>query len=168
MGEPASEWDRRIDQLIGYQVNAEVLAATGNPEVKFLHCLPALHNRETEVGRQIYDKRGLEALEVTDEVFESPHSVVWQPNIEWHDVPAGQFAGFAEPGWGKIACHFLIRSGGPGRAVVSYECRTATTDPGARSSMARYWWIIRLFVGHIMRATLRTIRANAKRPAQSG
>jgi hypothetical protein len=92
----------------------------------------------------------------------------WQPNIEWRDVPAGQFAGFAEPGWGKIACHFLIRSAGPGSAVVSYECRTATTDPGARSSMARYWWIIRPFVGHIMRATLRTIRANAERPAQPG
>ena len=77
MGEPASEWDMRIDQLIPYQVNADVLAATGNPEVKFMHCLPALHNRETEVGQQIYDKRGLEALEVTDEVFESPQSVVF-------------------------------------------------------------------------------------------
>jgi ornithine carbamoyltransferase len=77
MGEPAGEWDMRIDQLIPYQVNAGVLAATGNPEVKFMHCLPALHSRETEVGRQIYDKRGLEALEVTDEVFESPQSVVF-------------------------------------------------------------------------------------------
>jgi ornithine carbamoyltransferase len=77
MGEPAGEWDSRIDQLIGYQVNAEVMAATGNPEVKFMHCLPALHNRETEVGQQIYDKRGLEALEVTEEVFESPQSVVF-------------------------------------------------------------------------------------------
>jgi ornithine carbamoyltransferase len=77
MGEPVDEWDRRIDQLIGYQVNSRVLAATGNPGVKFMHCLPALHNRQTEVGRQIYDKRGLEALEVTDEVFESPQSVVF-------------------------------------------------------------------------------------------
>ena len=58
-------------------MNADVLAATGNPEVKFMHCLPALHNRETEIGQQIYDKRGLEALEVTDEVFESPQSVVF-------------------------------------------------------------------------------------------
>ncbi len=78
MGEPAGEWDARIDELIGYQVNAEVMAATGNPEVKFMHCLPALHNRETEVGQQIYDKRGLEALEVTEEVFESPQSVVFE------------------------------------------------------------------------------------------
>jgi ornithine carbamoyltransferase len=77
MGEPAGEWDSRIDQLIGYQVNAKVMAATGNPEVKFMHCLPALHNTRTEVGRQIHDKRGLEALEVTEEVFESPQSVVF-------------------------------------------------------------------------------------------
>ncbi len=77
MGEPPGEWDRRIDQLIGYQVNARVMAATGNPGVKFMHCLPALHDTQTEVGQQIYDKRGLEALEVTDEVFESPHSVVF-------------------------------------------------------------------------------------------
>jgi ornithine carbamoyltransferase len=77
MGEPASEWDERIDQLLPYQVNAEVMAATGNPSVKFMHCLPALHNRETEVGRQIYERRGLTALEVTDEVFESPASIVF-------------------------------------------------------------------------------------------
>ena len=72
MGEPACEWDEPIDQLLPYQVNADVMAATGNPAVKFMHCLPALHNRETEIGQQIYDKRGLDALEVTDEVFESP------------------------------------------------------------------------------------------------
>jgi ornithine carbamoyltransferase len=77
MGEPASEWDERIDQLLPYQVNAEVMAATGNPSVKFMHCLPALHNRETEVGQQIYERRGLAALEVTDEVFESPASIVF-------------------------------------------------------------------------------------------
>ena len=89
MGEPASEWDRRIDQLIGYQVNAGVIAATGNPAVKFLHCLPALHNLETEVGRQIYDKRGLAALEVTDEVFESPASVVFdQAENRMHTIKA--------------------------------------------------------------------------------
>jgi len=78
MGEPAGEWDKRIDQLLPYQVNKEVMAATGNPDVRFMHCLPALHNRETEVGRQVYDRRGLEALEVTEEVFESPQSVVFE------------------------------------------------------------------------------------------
>ncbi len=89
MGEPPSEWDSRIDQLIPYQVNADVLAATGNPGVRFMHCLPALHNRETEVGRQIYDKRGLEALEVTDEVFESPQSVVFdQAANRMHTIKA--------------------------------------------------------------------------------
>ena len=77
MGEPASEWDERIDQLLPYQVNAEVMAAAGNPSVKFMHCLPALHNRETQVGQQLYARRGLAALEVTDEVFESPASIVF-------------------------------------------------------------------------------------------
>jgi ornithine carbamoyltransferase len=77
MGEPAEEWDSRIGQLIGYQVNAKVMAATGNPDVKFMHCLPALHNTQTEVGRQIHARRGLEALEVTDEVFESAQSIVF-------------------------------------------------------------------------------------------
>ncbi|MEE2030906.1 hypothetical protein [Rhodococcus chondri] len=85
----------------------------------------------------------------------------WQADIEWRDVPLERFAGFDEPGWGKIGCHFLVRANGEGRSVVSYECRTATTDPGSRKKMMRYWWIIRPFVGHIMRATLRTIAADA-------
>jgi len=86
----------------------------------------------------------------------------WQPDIEWCDVPFDRFTGFDEPGWGKIGCHFLVRSNGPGRSVISYECRTATTDPESRKKMMRYWWIIRPFVGHIMRATLRTIAADAQ------
>jgi ornithine carbamoyltransferase len=89
MGEPAGHWDTRIDELLPYQVNADVLAATGNPAVKFMHCLPALHNRETEVGRQIYGKRGLDALEVTDDVFESPASVVFdQAENRMHTIKA--------------------------------------------------------------------------------
>jgi ornithine carbamoyltransferase len=72
MGEPASEWDERIDQLLPVPGDAEVMAATGNPAVKFMHCLPALHNRETQVGQQIYARRGLAALEVTDEVATGP------------------------------------------------------------------------------------------------
>jgi len=100
MGEPPSEWDSRIDQLIPYQVNADVLAATGNPGVRFMHCLPALHNRETEVGRQIYDKRGLEALEVTDEVFESPQSVVFdQAANRMHTIKALMVATLGAAGW---------------------------------------------------------------------
>jgi ornithine carbamoyltransferase len=77
LGEPEDQWDARIDQLLPYQVNAAVLKATGNPAVKFLHCLPALHNRETQVGQQLYERRGLAALEVIDEVFESPASIVF-------------------------------------------------------------------------------------------
>ena len=93
MGEPAAEWDERIDQLLPYQVNAEVMAATGNPAVKFLHCLPALHNRETQIGQQIYDQRGLAALEVTDEVFESPASIVFdQAENRMHTIKAAMVA----------------------------------------------------------------------------
>ena len=89
MGEPAQEWDARIDQLLPYQVNSAVLAATGNPDVKFLHCLPALHDRETGTGQQIYGKRHLESLEVTDEVFESAASVVFdQAENRMHTIKA--------------------------------------------------------------------------------
>ena len=77
MGEADEVWAERIELLKPYQVNAETMAATGNPDVKFLHCLPAFHNTDTEVGQEIYEKFGLEALEVTEEVFESPASVVF-------------------------------------------------------------------------------------------
>jgi ornithine carbamoyltransferase len=77
MGEPEEAWAERIRLLTPYQVNSEVLALTGNPDVKFLHCLPAFHNAETAVGRDIFERFGLSALEVSDEVFESPASVVF-------------------------------------------------------------------------------------------
>ena len=77
MGEPPEAWAERIDLLKPYQVNAETMALTGNPEVKFMHCLPAFHNIDTSVGKELYEKYGLEALEVTDEVFESPASLVF-------------------------------------------------------------------------------------------
>jgi ornithine carbamoyltransferase len=77
MGEPEEAWAERIRLLTPYQVNSEVLALTGNPDVKFLHCLPAFHNAETSVGKQISERFGMDALEVTDEVFESPASVVF-------------------------------------------------------------------------------------------
>lgn len=77
MGEPAERWDERIELLRPYQVNAGVMRATGNPDAKFMHCLPAFHNRETAVGEEIYRKTGLDALEVTEEVFESDASVVF-------------------------------------------------------------------------------------------
>jgi len=77
MGEPPEAWAERIDLLKPYQVNAETMALTGNPDVKFMHCLPAFHNIETAVGKELYEKYGLEALEVTDDVFESPASLVF-------------------------------------------------------------------------------------------
>jgi ornithine carbamoyltransferase len=89
MGEPAQEWDRRIGLLLPYQVNAELMAATGNPATKFMHCLPAFHNRQTAVGEQIYEKHGLAALEVTEEVFESPASIVFdQAENRMHTIKA--------------------------------------------------------------------------------
>jgi len=89
MGEPESQRDARIDLLLPYQVNAQAMAATGNPAVKFMHCLPALHDRETGIGRLIYDRRGLAALEVTDEVFESAASVVFdQAENRMHTIKA--------------------------------------------------------------------------------
>jgi len=77
MGEPAEVWEQRINLLKPYQVNMNAVKATGNPKVKFLHCLPAFHNLETEVGRDIHKKFGLEAMEVTEDVFESPMSIVF-------------------------------------------------------------------------------------------
>jgi len=77
MGEPASVWDGRIKLLKPYQVNAKAMQLTGNPDVKFMHCLPAFHNTETKVGADIYEKFGLESMEVTDEVFESEASIVF-------------------------------------------------------------------------------------------
>ena len=87
MGEPEENWDERIDLLLPYQVNAGVLAATDNPAVKFMHCLPALHNRDTEIGRRLYERRGLAALEVTEEVVESRASIVFdQADNRMHTI----------------------------------------------------------------------------------
>ncbi len=77
MGEPEAVWEQRINIMKPYQVNMEMIKNTGNPDVKFLHCLPAFHNRETSVGEEIFQKFGLEAMEVTEEVFESSHSIVF-------------------------------------------------------------------------------------------
>ncbi|MFI5678972.1 ornithine carbamoyltransferase [Streptomyces cellulosae] len=77
MGEPKEVWDERITALSPYAVTMDVLRAAGHPDVKFLHCLPAFHDLGTKVGQEIYDIHGLDSLEVTDEVFESAHSVVF-------------------------------------------------------------------------------------------
>jgi len=78
MGEPDKVWAERIELLKPYQVNAELMAASGNPRVRFMHCLPAFHNLETQVGREIYEKFGMESLEVTEEVFESPAGIQFE------------------------------------------------------------------------------------------
>ncbi len=77
MGEPDSVWEERIKLLKPYQINMQVILKTGNPDVKFLHCLPAFHNRETKVGEEMYKKFGLNGMEVTEDVFESKHSIVF-------------------------------------------------------------------------------------------
>jgi ornithine carbamoyltransferase len=89
LGEPAALWAERIAQLKPYQVNADVLAATGNPRVRFMHCLPAFHDRSTAVGEEIYASTGMDGLEVTDEVFESPASAVFdQAENRMHTIKA--------------------------------------------------------------------------------
>ncbi|RRJ84478.1 ornithine carbamoyltransferase [Aestuariirhabdus litorea] len=89
MGEPDSVWAERIKDLTPYQVNKQVMEATGNPNVKFMHCLPAFHNRETIIGEEIFQKYGLDGLEVTDEVFESAASIVFdQAENRMHTIKA--------------------------------------------------------------------------------
>ena len=89
MGEPDSVWADRIKLLTPYRVTAAVMAATGNPHTKFMHCLPAFHNRDTEVGEATFQKYGIDCMEVTDEVFESPASVVFdQAENRMHTIKA--------------------------------------------------------------------------------
>ncbi|MEZ9517207.1 ornithine carbamoyltransferase [Vibrio splendidus] len=77
MGEAPEAWDERVAVMTPYQVNMDVIKLTGNPQVKFMHCLPAFHNNETVIGQQVADKYGMNGLEVTDEVFESNYSIVF-------------------------------------------------------------------------------------------
>jgi ornithine carbamoyltransferase (EC 2.1.3.3) len=89
MGEPDSVWADRIKLLLPYQVNAALMAATGNPKAKFLHCLPSFHNRDTKIGEEIFKKFGIDAMEATDDVFESPASVVFdQAENRLHTIKA--------------------------------------------------------------------------------
>ncbi|MFE6890971.1 ornithine carbamoyltransferase [Streptomyces sp. NPDC057694] len=98
MGEPEEIWDERIKALTPYAVTMDVLRATGNADVKFLHCLPAFHDLGTKVGREIHAKYGLESLEVTDEVFESAHSVVFdEAENRMHTIKAVMVATLGRP-----------------------------------------------------------------------
>jgi ornithine carbamoyltransferase len=89
MGEEKQVWQQRIDLLRPYQVTMDVVNRTGNPKVKFLHCLPAFHDRNTKVGEELFQSTGMNALEVTDEVFESTHSIVFdQAENRMHTIKA--------------------------------------------------------------------------------
>ena len=89
MGEPDAAWQQRIEQLLPYQVNAALMAATGNARTRFMHCLPAFHNLQTEVGREVHKKYGLSEIKVTDEVFESDASIVFtQAENRMHTIKA--------------------------------------------------------------------------------
>ena len=89
MGEDSSVWDERVKLLKPYQVNADLVRLTGNPAVKFLHCLPALHDRNTEVGEEMFERFGLDGMEVTNDVFESERSIVWdQAENRMHTIKA--------------------------------------------------------------------------------
>ncbi len=91
MGEPEERWEKRVrqGQMLPYQVNSQLMALTHNPSAKFMHCLPAYHNTDTVLGKQIYERYGLEALEVTEEVFESPASIVFdQAENRLHTIKA--------------------------------------------------------------------------------
>jgi ornithine carbamoyltransferase len=89
MGEDKSVWEDRIKLLKPYQVNADLVAKTGNPRVKFLHCLPAFHDRNTKIGEEMFQKYGLDGMEVTNDVFESERSIVWdQAENRMHTIKA--------------------------------------------------------------------------------
>ncbi|MBY5935039.1 ornithine carbamoyltransferase [Tateyamaria omphalii] len=89
MGEADEVWERRITQLTPYQVNADLMAASGKSSTKFMHCLPAFHNTDTEVGQEIFDKFGISEMEVTEEVFESPAALQFeQAENRMHTIKA--------------------------------------------------------------------------------
>ena len=97
MGEPDSVWKERIGLLLPYQVNASLMKRTGNPDCKFMHCLPSYHNRDTKAGEQVYQKFGLDGVEVTEEVFESPQSIVFdEAENRMHTIKAVMVATLGE------------------------------------------------------------------------
>jgi ornithine carbamoyltransferase len=96
MGEPAEEWDKRIPLLLPYQVTEQLLEASGKPDTKFLHCLPAVHDRSTVLGQRLHEQYGLDGAEVTEAVFESPRSIVFdQAENRMHTIKAVLVAALA-------------------------------------------------------------------------
>ena len=98
MGEPKEVWDERIKMLLPYQVNAKAMAMTGNPNVKFMHCLPAFHDAKTKVGKDIFEKFGLDGVEVKNDVFETPMNIAFdQAENRMHTIKAIMVAAMADP-----------------------------------------------------------------------
>ena len=97
MGEPVEVWKERIGLLMPYQVNAKLMERTGNPDCKFMHCLPSYHNLETKAGRDVYEQFGLDGIEVTEDVFESPNSIVFdEAENRMHTIKAVMVATLGE------------------------------------------------------------------------
>ncbi len=90
----------------------------------------------------------------------------WQPRIEWRDVGLEDFRDFSEPGYGKIACSFVITPYGSSRSLLTYECRTVTTDAASRTKFLRYWILVRPVVGRVLASTVRTLQAQAESRVQ--
>ncbi len=98
MGEPKEVWDERIKLLLPYQVNEDAMTQTGNPSAKFMHCLPAFHDNKTKIGKEIFEKTGLNGLEVTNDVFETPMNISFdQAENRMHTIKAVMVATLAEP-----------------------------------------------------------------------
>ncbi len=159
--DPVTAWQaaRGLDLMT---VRSPILTAS-----MWLRGLPArLTGRATPVSPQLVISNGglpgwLVLGETDRELVFGAVGRFWQPVIEWRKVSNADFVDFDDPGWGKIAANFTVTPYGR-NALVSYECRTTTTDPLSQRQFLRYWWLIRPFVAHIMRATLRTIKANAE------
>jgi ornithine carbamoyltransferase len=138
MGEDKHVWDERIKELLPYQVNMKAMEMTGNPNVKFMHCLPAFHDNKTTVGKDIFEKTGLNGLEVTDEVFQSPMNIAFdQAENRLHTIKAIMVATLADPDELKagVTTSSGRKSSGNGAKTSSTSTRTKeATNAGRRSA----------------------------------
>ena len=146
MGEPAEVWKERIDLLLPYQINAHTMELTGNPDVKFMHCLPAFHNSDTSVGKELYEKYGLDALEVTEEVFESPASIVFdEAENRMHTIKAVLVATLGELTMRVVAAlggNALLERGQPMTAENQRDKRRCAHAPRSRRSRVEHELVI--------------------------
>jgi ornithine carbamoyltransferase len=133
MGEDKHVWDERIKLLLPYQVNAAAMQRTGNPNVKFMHCLPAFHDDQTVTGKDIFDKTGLNGLEVTNDVFETPMNIAFdQAENRMHTIKAIMVATLADPNELKAAFGGKARSTGKKAASTSRSRAKGASHAGRR------------------------------------